>query len=66
MLYLETPIGVGFSNSRHSSNYVAVDDKATGTSVQKQGFSSFSFLLLSTFLLLFLALGFENTKNSDR
>lgn len=64
MLYLETPIGVGFSNSRHSSNYVAVDDEATGTSVTR--ILSFSFLLLSTFLLLFLALGFENTKNSDR
>lgn len=35
MLYLETPIGVGFSYSRHSSNYVAVDDKATGTSVTR-------------------------------
>lgn len=30
MLYLETPVGVGFSYSRQSSNYVAVDDKATG------------------------------------
>lgn len=30
MLYLETPVGVGFSYSTNSSSYVAVDDKATG------------------------------------
>ncbi|KAF9671772.1 hypothetical protein SADUNF_Sadunf12G0083300 [Salix dunnii] len=29
MLYLETPIGVGFSYARNSSSYVAVDDEAT-------------------------------------
>ncbi|EXB79994.1 Serine carboxypeptidase-like 45 [Morus notabilis] len=29
MLYLETPVGVGFSYSTNSSSYVAVDDKAT-------------------------------------
>ncbi|GLT39936.1 hypothetical protein SLA2020_141010 [Shorea laevis] len=29
MLYLETPIGVGFSFSTHSSSYVAVDDETT-------------------------------------
>ena len=30
MLYLETPVGVGFSYSNASSSYVAVGDKATG------------------------------------
>ncbi len=30
MLYLETPVGVGFSYSTDSSAYVAVDDEATG------------------------------------
>ena len=30
MLYLETPIGVGFSYSTDSSSYVAVNDKITG------------------------------------
>ncbi|XVF49529.1 hypothetical protein PTKIN_Ptkin04bG0019900 [Pterospermum kingtungense] len=29
MLYLETPIGVGFSHSTNSSSYVAVDDEIT-------------------------------------
>ncbi|PQQ06278.1 serine carboxypeptidase-like 45 [Prunus yedoensis var. nudiflora] len=29
MLYLETPVGVGFSYSKSSSSYVAVDDEAT-------------------------------------
>ncbi|XP_062091532.1 serine carboxypeptidase-like 45 isoform X2 [Humulus lupulus] len=29
MLYLETPVGVGFSYSTDSSSYVAVDDEAT-------------------------------------
>ncbi|KAJ7945638.1 Carboxypeptidase [Quillaja saponaria] len=29
MLYLETPIGVGFSYAANSSSYVAVDDKTT-------------------------------------
>ncbi|GFY99923.1 serine carboxypeptidase-like 46 [Actinidia rufa] len=31
MLYLETPIGVGFSYSSDSSSYVTVNDKITGT-----------------------------------
>ncbi|KAJ6386771.1 hypothetical protein OIU78_016656 [Salix suchowensis] len=31
MLYLETPVGVGFSYATDSSSYVAVDDEATGT-----------------------------------
>ncbi|KAK8693028.1 hypothetical protein V6N13_070627 [Hibiscus sabdariffa] len=30
MLYLETPIGVGFSYATNSSSYVAVDDETTG------------------------------------
>ncbi|KAK8587509.1 hypothetical protein V6N12_021997 [Hibiscus sabdariffa] len=30
MLYLETPIGVGFSYATNSSSYVAVDDQTTG------------------------------------
>ncbi|XP_057995632.1 serine carboxypeptidase-like 45 isoform X2 [Hevea brasiliensis] len=30
MLYLETPVGVGFSYATNSSSYVAVDDEATG------------------------------------
>nr|DAD30436.1 TPA_asm: hypothetical protein HUJ06_009287 [Nelumbo nucifera] len=30
MLYLETPVGVGFSYSTDTSSYVAVDDKITG------------------------------------
>ncbi|KAI7982249.1 Serine carboxypeptidase-like 46 [Camellia lanceoleosa] len=30
MLYLETPIGVGFSYSSDSSSYAAVNDKITG------------------------------------
>jgi serine carboxypeptidase-like clade 2 len=32
MLYLETPVGVGFSYSTDNSSYVAVDDEATGKS----------------------------------
>ncbi|KAJ6875887.1 hypothetical protein NC652_035304 [Populus alba x Populus x berolinensis] len=30
MLYLETPVGVGFSYATNSSSFVAVDDEATG------------------------------------
>ncbi|OVA17382.1 Peptidase S10 [Macleaya cordata] len=30
MLYLETPVGVGFSYSNDTNNYVTVDDKITG------------------------------------
>lgn len=30
MLYLETPIGVGFSYSTNTSSYEAVDDEITG------------------------------------
>ncbi|CAN1175097.1 Serine carboxypeptidase-like 45 [Linum perenne] len=30
MLYLETPVGVGFSYSNDNSSYVSVDDEATG------------------------------------
>ncbi|KAK9036375.1 hypothetical protein V6N11_078379 [Hibiscus sabdariffa] len=33
MLYLETPIGVGFSYATNSSSYVAVDDETTGISL---------------------------------
>lgn len=32
MLYVETPVGVGFSYAIDSSSYVAVDDEATGNS----------------------------------
>lgn len=31
MLYLETPIGVGFSYSTDTSSYMAVNDEITGT-----------------------------------
>jgi len=34
MLYLETPVGVGFSYATNSSSFVAVDDEATGTVLQ--------------------------------
>lgn len=34
MLYLETPIGVGFSYSTDTSSYEAVGDKITGKSLQ--------------------------------
>ncbi|KAA3475711.1 serine carboxypeptidase-like 45 [Gossypium australe] len=33
MLYLETPIGVGFSYSTNTSSYEAVDDEITGTGI---------------------------------
>ena len=36
MLYLETPVGVGFSYSTDSSAYVAVDDEATGMYLSTQ------------------------------
>ncbi|KAJ6339488.1 hypothetical protein OIU77_007447 [Salix suchowensis] len=45
MLYLETPVGVGFSYATNSSTFVAVDDEATGTvhHLSLQNFSSHSF-----------------------
>ena len=36
ILYLETPVGVGFSYSTDSSAYVAVDDEATGMYLSTQ------------------------------
>jgi len=45
MLYVETPVGVGFSYATDNSSYVAVDDEATGKSINFK--TSFSFLLLS-------------------
>lgn len=30
MLYLETPVGVGFSYAKGSSSYMTVNDEATG------------------------------------
>lgn len=53
MLYLETPVGVGFSYSRQSSNYVAVDDKATGIYV-----ANFKYRYINLFLAFCLPFSF--------
>lgn len=53
MLYLETPVGVGFSYSRQSSNYVAVDDKAAGIYV-----ANFKHRYLNLFLAFCLPFSF--------
>lgn len=53
MLYLETPVGVGFSYSRQSSNYKAVDDKATGIYV-----ANFKYRYINLFLAFCLPFSF--------
>lgn len=62
MLYLETPIGVGFSYATDTASYEAVNDRITGMFHQfdssifivKLSFNFLSFLFLDFLNILFL------------